>query len=316
MFASRNPSSTWRATIASIGPGGVAKTSVALAVAERVRDGYGDRVVFVDLAPLDDPQLVLSSVAHALGIPESAFDPTARSIADWVGPHRTLLVADNFEHLLAAAADVCELVALSSAVQVLVTSRTPLRVAAEREVPIAPLAQVASVQLFVDRARSARVDFELTDANAAAVREICLQLDGLPLALELAAARIKVLSAEQIETDSPIAFASLPEVEMSDRRAQRTLRATLDWSYRGLTASECALLRRMAVFSGGTCVDAVEQVSSPDVELLDVLSGLVDHSLVTVQEHSGTTRYRLLETVRHYAVEQLRAAALVKVKPG
>jgi non-specific serine/threonine protein kinase len=227
-------------------------------------------------------------------------------------------VLDNFEHLLPAASVVKQLLEACPALVILVTSRAPLHLAGEHDLPVQPLAlpeatedltalaETASVALFLERARHARPNFTLTAANAQAIASICRSLDGIPLAIELAAARIKILSAEQISERLTDRFRLLTCGDPDAPARHRTLRAALDWSFHLLAEPERALLRRISVFAGGASIEAVEHVCASDP--MDSLAHLIDQSLVLVSEHAGAARYRLLETVRQYAQERLREA--------
>ncbi|HEY3057498.1 MAG TPA: tetratricopeptide repeat protein [Chloroflexota bacterium] len=302
------------------GPGGIGKTRLAIEATHRLRRTYAERIAFVDLAAVRDARLVLATIATTLGVADTD-GQLVEAIGNWIAQRRTLLVLDNFEHVLDAADDVASLLAASSALQVLVTSRTRLRRPGERELAVQPLRvpsagtqdlEAESVILFVDRARAARAEFTLTADNARAVADICIRLDGIPLAIELAAARIKILSAEQIADRLADCFRLLTGGGPDRPARHRTLRAALDWSVQTLAAAERALLQRMAVFAGGVRIEAVERVcTAPPVdeaEVLDCLAQLVDRSLVVVVDDGNATRYRLLEPVRQYALEQLRSA--------
>jgi predicted ATPase/DNA-binding CsgD family transcriptional regulator len=308
------------------GPGGIGKTRLALAAAERLRGAYPDGVACVDLAPVVDATLVLTAIANTLGVAEPGDRPIVKALVAAIGDRRLLLILDNLEHVLDATADVSGLIQACPALRVLVTSRAALHVDGEREVAVPPLqlpaagfapdleafAAVESVRLFLQRAQAARADFQLTGANAGAVAGICVRLDGIPLAIELAAARMKVLSAQQIAERLADCFRLLTSEDSVGPARHRTLRTALDWSFLMLGQPERALLRRMAVFLGGASIEAVERLCGTDpldgVDALHCLARLVDQSLVTVAEHAGVARYRLLEPVRQYALEHLRAA--------
>jgi predicted ATPase/class 3 adenylate cyclase len=271
------------------GPGGTGKTRLGLQAAAGVAERYPHGVWWVPLASLREPQLVLTTAGQALG----AKDGLDEHIAD----KRLLLMFDNFEHLVEAAGDVAVLLAACPNLDVLVTSREPLRVTSEQEYPVPPLAPAEGVELFTARARSVRPEFEADER----VSRICLRLDDLPLALELAAARIKALSTgqilERLEQRLPLLTGGardLPE-------RQRTLRATIEWSYELLTPDEQRLFARLAVFRGGCTLDAAEEVAEAG---LDTLQSLVDKSLLRHTEE----RYWMLETIREYAAEGLEAS--------
>jgi non-specific serine/threonine protein kinase len=303
------------------GPGGIGKTRLARAVAADLVEAFRGGVRFVDLSSVGDADLVVTAIAAAVDVPDSTDEPLLDTVARSLRSRDMLLVLDNFEHVLAAAPAISTLVRACPRLAVLVTSRTPLHLAGECEVPVPSLdvpdvplglddlAEVAAVAMFVQRAQIARADFRLSATNAAAVVEICVRLDGLPLALEFAAARIKVLSAEQIASRLEDCFNLLTSGADDAPERHRTLRAALDWSYLMLDRSQQALLRRLAIFAGGAGLDAVERVCSDSglrqSTVLDLLEQLVDHSLLVVREEGGEARYRLLETVRQYAFERL-----------
>jgi predicted ATPase len=216
------------------------------------------------------------------------------------------LILDNIEHLLEAADDVAQLLEACPRLRVLATSRAPLNLTDEHLLTLAPLDARAAETLFVERAHAARPDFRATASNRAAMANICARLDGIPLAIELAAARIKVLSAEQV-AERLADYFRLLSCDDSDRPPRhRALRAALDSSFFALCEPEKALLRHMAIFVAGATIEAVERVCQGGPEVLDSLARLVDHSLVIVVEQDGATRYRLLEPVRQYALERLR----------
>jgi predicted ATPase len=306
-----------RRLVTLTGPGGIGKTRLALAVMDSTRNSWTDGSVFVDLAPVRDPSSMLDVVASACGIApegsERSIDALARRLAD----RRLLLVLDNFEQVVAAAPGVGALLERCPGVSILVTSRILLRIRGERERVVAPLElapaaadlsrieQAAAVALFVQRVRDIRPSFELDASNAADVNELCRRLDGLPLALELAAARARLLTPRQIleridaRLEGP-SFVDLPE-------RQRTLAATLDWSYDLLDPIARAVLARLSVFAGTFTLTGAEQVCARDgIDIVEVLSTLVDHSLVTFAERpDGDAGFRLLDTVRAYANERL-----------
>jgi predicted ATPase len=309
------------------GPGGVGKTTLALAAAHTVADQFADGASFVSLETLTDNSLVRQTVAQQLHIPLLTGQTLEESMLAYIGPRQMLLLLDNVERLLVVAAPFAEQ-ALEQApgLKVLVTSREPLRLRGEKVVPVGPLAlpeagapaeigrlaDVPAVAFFVACARDARPDFKLTDANAAAVAEICRRLDGLPLALQLAAARLTVLSPgallARLERRLPLLTRGprdLPE-------RQQTLRAAIAWSYDMLGAAEQRLFRRLGVFVGGFTLDAVEALiegGPDDLDPLEAISTLVGQSVVFVQPLDETTpRYGLLETIREFALEQLEAS--------
>jgi len=325
------------------GPGGVGKTHLALALAEESRAHYAHGVVFVALAPVRDPALVASTVARALGIQESNERPVADLVAGRLRARHVLLVLDNFEHVAAAAPLVSDLLAVCPSLTVLVTSRAAAHVRGERELPVPPLAlpaapspgstgapvspeslwAYAATDLFVRRARVVRPLFTPTAADAPAIAAICRRLDGLPLAIELAAARIKLLSPrallERLDRRLPLLVSGardLPE-------RQQTMRSAIAWSYDLLHPGEQVLFRRLAVFQGGAALDAIEDVCGPAGgerggagggneiagDMLLWLESLVDQSLLQRTESpDGEPRVTMLETIREYAAERLMSA--------
>jgi predicted ATPase/transcriptional regulator with XRE-family HTH domain len=305
------------------GAGGVGKTRLALDVAATIAAD----VVFVDLAPLRDPELVPAAIARALGLRDAADLPLPERLALALRTRSLLLVLDNFEHLLPAALLLPQLLRAAPQLTLLVTSRAPLRLRGERTVPIAPLAQPdpadiavealahsPAVALFVERAQEVRPDFALTPANAAAVSEICRRLDGLPLALELAAARLRHLSAAAIAARLDARLLLLTGGPRDLPQRQQTLRATLAWSYDLLMPAEQQLFRRLAVFAGGCTLDAATAICAstgdPGVATFAGLAALLDASLLQRSDGpDGEPRFRMLETVREYAGEQLAASA-------
>jgi predicted ATPase/class 3 adenylate cyclase/DNA-binding CsgD family transcriptional regulator len=293
------------------GAGGAGKTRLAAQLAGQLTSEFADGVWYVDLSPITDPELVPVTVARALGLPDQPGRSTMDSLLRFVRDHQMLVVLDNCEHLLdASAALVVALLGAAEKLTLLATSREPIGVAGEVgwRVPSLSLADEA-IELFIDRARHARPGFTVDDDNAAAVAEICRRLDGLPLAIELAAARVRALSLTEIVDTLHDRFRLLTGGARTAVRRQQTLRASVDWSHALLTASERGLLRRLAAFLGGFDLDAAQAVAgSDDVEryqVLDQLALLVDKSLVVADDSRGRTRYRLLETVRQYAAEKL-----------
>jgi predicted ATPase/DNA-binding CsgD family transcriptional regulator len=306
------------------GPGGSGKTRLALAVATGVLEGYEDGAWFVELAPLSDPELVPQAVASVFGVPETPGTTLIESLTDYLGARKTLLVLDNCEHLVDACASLAEALLCSCPnLRILTTSREALGVAGEILFAVPPLSlpdprhlpgvdglsHYEAARLFVERAKALRPGFEITEQNAMVVAQVCYRLDGMPLAIELAAARTKVLQVEQISARLEESLRLLSAGGRTAMPHHRTLRATMDWSYELLTDEERALLRRLSVFAGGFTLEAPEAVcggnSLEGGGVLDLLASLVDKSLVLVTERDGETRYRLLETVRQYAREKL-----------
>src|ERR1700722_6823557 len=293
------------------GAGGVGKTRMAIQVAGQFSADFSDGVWYVDLAPITDPDLVPITTARALGLPDQPGRSNTDTLRRFVADRQMLVVLDNCEHLLDASATL--MVALLEAgpkLSLLTTSREPIGVAGEQSwrVPSLPLADKA-IELFVDRACRARPDFVVDDENAATVTEICRRLDGVPLAIELAAARGRGLSLAEILESLHDRFRLLTGGARTAVRRQQTLRASVDWSHALLTEPERVLFRRLAAFLGGFDLDAAQTVAGGgDVQryqVLDQLSLLVDKSLVAADDSRGRTRYRLLETVRQYALEKL-----------
>ena len=312
------------------GPGGVGKTRLALEVAGRLRDTYADGAVFVDLAPVRDPALVASALAEASGIRESAGQTLLDTVKQHLQGRRMLLLLDNFEHLLAAVPAVADLMEACPELTLLATSRAPLRLTGEQQFQVHPLsfrgveyptpaghpARSAAVELFYQRARAVEPAFDLTAEDAGTVATICRRLDGLPLAIELAAARVKMFSPRSL-------------LDLLDRRLQilaggardlpgrqRTMRDAIAWSYDLLEAGEKALFGRLAVFSGGFTLEAVEAVcgvetNGPAGNVLDMVLSLVDSSLLVSRSYAFAgregkdPRFTMLETIREYAAERL-----------
>src|SRR5271165_7603870 len=293
------------------GAGGVGKTRLAIQVAAQMTGEFGDGVWYVDLAPITDPELVPLTVARALGLPDQPGRSTMDTLTRFIADKQMLVVLDNCEHLLDASAElVVTLLSGAARLTVLATSREAIGVAGEVSwrVPSLSLADEA-IALFTDRARHARPDFTLTHDNAATVGEICARLDGVPLAIELAAARVRALSLTEILDSLHDRFRLLTGGARTAVRRQQTLRASVDWSHALLTEPERTLLRRLAVFLGGFDLDAAQVVAGgaelERYQVLDQLTLLVDKSLVVADDTGGRTRFRLLDTVRQYALEKL-----------
>ena len=302
--------------VSLVGPGGVGKTRLALEVARGLEPEFRDGGWFVSLAATANADHVPSAIAQTMGVTPLDGETPKLAVERFLAPKRGLLVLDNFEHLLPAAPLVGELLAAAPTLAVLATSREPLRLQAEHRYAVAPLqlpaeadpaavAQSAAGALFVERALSHDRSFELTAGNSAAVAEICRHLDGLPLAIELAAARTTVLDPEQLNARLAGALEALAAGPRDAPDRQRTLRATIDWSHRLLDAPEAKAFARFAVFAGGATTDAAQEVTRAD---LDALQGLVDKQLLLRRHDSGPDpRLSMLETVREYAGERLDA---------
>jgi predicted ATPase len=317
------------------GPGGVGKTRLALQVAADLAPQFADGVAFISLAALKDPTLVAPTVARALGVSQSGDDSLEERLLAYLRPMQVLLVLDNFEQLVAAAPLTAQALEQAPRLKLLVTSRESLRVRDEQIVPVPPLAlpdpahvadlehlvQIPAVALFVERAREARPDFTLTTENAAVIVEICQRLDGLPLALELAAGVLSLLppAALLARLERRLPLPSRGARDLPER--QQTLRNTIAWSYDLLEGGEQQLFRSLSVFAGGFTLEAVQAVcvleafgtSSPaqadDGAVLEQLAHLLDKSLVQAQQGTGgEPRFTLLETIREYATEQLAAS--------
>jgi predicted ATPase/DNA-binding winged helix-turn-helix (wHTH) protein len=311
--------------ITIVGTGGIGKTRLALQVAGEVVGAYRDGVRFVDLGSLRDASLVSATVARSLGVPERAGEDLVGMLHSRLRALQLLLIVDNCEHLLGACATlVDEVLKACAGVTIIATSREPLRASVEQIYPLHPLSlpppgagldgvgRSDAVQLFVERLREQLHDFELTADHAAAVAQLCIHLDGMPLALELAAARARSLSIEEINRRLSDRFRLLTSGARGALPRQQTLRATLDWSHDLLGEDERVLLRRVAVFPGSFTADAAHAIAmdtqTDDLAVIDLLSQLVARSLLLADTSGDATRYRLLETMRAYAYEKLGEA--------
>ncbi|MBA3329545.1 MAG: tetratricopeptide repeat protein, partial [Actinobacteria bacterium] len=302
------------------GPGGIGKTRLALEAGARVNDEFANGVVFVGLAELTDPTLVIPSIAEALGVKEQAGEPLPRTLADAVRSQELLLVLDNLEQVLEAAPALADLLSATPRLKLLGTSRARLRLSGEHVYPVPPLvvpepaefgdlsavSRSAAVALFHERARAVKPAFALTAENAPAVAEICTRLEGIPLAIELAAAWIRTLPPHALVERLGRRLPLLTEGAWDLPARQQTLRATIDWSYDLLRPAEQSLFARLGVFVGGWNLDAAELVCVSD-DGLPALAALLDSSLVGHEADPGEPRYRMLETVREYALERLDA---------
>ncbi len=309
-----------------LGPGGVGKTRLALHVARSAMDRYADGVVWVELAPLADSSLVLSTIVRAMGLDEPLGGDPGATLRSWLRERRVLLVLDNVEHVLDVGRDLARLLDACPYLQILATSRSSLGIRGEQEYVVPPLelppggpviqldavARAPSVQLFVQRARRKHPSFVLTGENAPIVAAICRRLGGLPLALELVAARVRVLSLPELLARLDQLMSLLVGGARDLPRRQQTMRATIGWSYDLLGPAEQALFRRLSVFSGGWTLEAAESANAwGDIagdDVIDLLSSLVEQSLVTVTQDQHETRYWLLEPIRQYGGERLRAS--------
>jgi len=305
-----------------VGIGGIGKTRLALQVAAEVMDAYRDGVWLVELGSISDPSLVPTSVAQVLGVQERTGTALIDTLCAHLKARELLLVLDNCEHLLDACAKLADAILRGAAEPTIIaTSREPLHVAGEQTYTLQSLSLPEpstdvedvrgseAVQLFVERAQRQQPDFELTATRAATVAELCIHLDGIPLALELAAARVRSLSIEQINARLNDRFKLLTGGIRTALPRQQTLRATLDWSFDLLGEQERVVLRRLAIFAGGFTLEAASAVASDraidEFAVIDLLSQLVARSLVIADTSAIGTRYRLLETTRAYALEKL-----------
>jgi predicted ATPase/Tfp pilus assembly protein PilF len=320
------------------GPGGTGKTRLGLHVAAELSETFADGVWLVRLSRLADPALVLPTIAQTLGLRETGSQPMEEVLREYVRTRQLLLVLDNFEQVVGAARSVAELLAMSPGLKVLVTSRTALHLRGEKEYLVPPLglppaaevqyppaperlSQYAAVALFIERARDALPDFQVTNATAPAIAEICARLDGLPLAIELAAAKIKLLPPpallQRLERRLPMLTGGARDLE----ERQQTMRNTLAWSSSLLQPEEQRLFQRLGVFVGGWTLEAAEAVCTTPagaeplgLDVLEGLSALVDHSLVqppmqsAESELGGEPRFGMLHVIREHALEQLRAS--------
>ncbi|HVL25129.1 MAG TPA: tetratricopeptide repeat protein [Thermomicrobiales bacterium] len=317
------------------GVGGTGKTRLALQAAAELLETFEDGAFFVDLAPLEQPALVLPTMATALGVRESAWHSLRDALFDHLANKRLLLVLDNFEHLMLAAPTVSDLLSNCKRLKVLVTSRAPLRLRGEYEYAVPPLAvpdprrmpsldalaAIDAVKLFVQRAVAIRPDFSLTDDNGMPVAELCARLDGIPLAIELAAARIRTLEPPALlaRLDRRLNVLTGGARDLPGR--QRTLRAAIAWSHDLLTADEQVFFRRLAVFAGSGSIEAaeavMESVGELAVDVLDGIEALIDQSLLRrTTGPDGEPRFAMLETLREFALERLAEAGEVDALQG
>src|ERR1022692_4889347 len=310
------------------GPGGIGKTRLALQVAGEIGQQFPSGVCFVSLSVVGEPGLIASTIAQTVGVRETGNQSAQESLKDYLGglDQPMLLLLDNFEHLVSAAQVISDLLSVGPKLKIVVTSQSPLHVYGEHEFPVPPLglpdpksllpldvlSRLPAIALFVERARAVKHDFALTNENAPAVAAVCARLDGLPLAIELAAARIKLLapSAMLARLESCLNLLTGGARDLPAR--QRTLRGTVDWSYGLLNPAEQTLFRRLAVFLGGCTLEGVEAVCDTAGDLgldaLDGMASMVDKSLAQQVEAAGETRFVMLSTIREYALERLAAS--------
>ena len=293
------------------GAGGAGKTRLAIEVAAALSEEFADGVWWVDLAAIADPVVVSLTVARTLGLPDQPGRSPLETVQRFIGDRKILLLLDNCEHLLDACGDVItRLLNICPQLTILTTSREPISVSGEITWRVPSLSmQDEAVALFTDRAQRARPTFRAIGDDTELLADICRRLDGMPLAIELAAARVRALSLRQIADSLNDRFRLLTGGARNTMRRQQTLRASVDWSHALLTEAERTVFRRLGVFMDGFDVDAAQGVAATSeteqFQILDQLSLLVDKSLVIADEESGTMRYRLLETVRQYALEKL-----------
>jgi predicted ATPase/class 3 adenylate cyclase len=311
------------------GPGGSGKTRLGVQVGAELVQAFVDGVWFVPLAGSTEPELVILAIAHALGVREVPGERPQQTVQDYLRSKDALLLLDNFEHVTDAATDAAALLAACPKLKILVTSREPLRVAGEHELPVPPLPlpgarEIArlttadllaypAIRLFVERAQAIKPGFDLSDANAADVATICLRLDGLPLAIELAAARVRVLSPSQLlaRLDNRLRLLTGGSRDLPAR--QQTLRAAIEWSHDLLSAGDRTLFARLSVFAGGCMLEAAEAVCGEagrdSVDVLDGLDSLTQKSLLRqTNDETGSPRFAMLETIREFAQERLDTA--------
>jgi predicted ATPase/class 3 adenylate cyclase len=309
------------------GPGGVGKTRLGLQIAADALREFPDGTFFVDLAPVNSADLVIPSIAKTLSVQEAASRPILDSLREYLRDRRLLLVLDNFEHVLVTATQLADLLSTCPRLKALVTSREALHLRGERQFPVPPLSlpdrsraesvdqltRYEAIRLFIERAQAVQPEFALSDRNAHAIAEVCHRLDGLPLAIELAAARVNVFSPPALLARLEHRLAVLTSGPRDLPVRQQTLRQAIAWSYDLLTPSEQLLYRRLAVFVGGFPLTAAEAVAAgggldPSLDVVNGLASLVDKSLLRQEEQAGDLRFRMLETIREDALERLAAA--------
>src|SRR5260221_4516036 len=287
------------------GSGGTGKTRLSIEVGTQELANFSNGVWLIELAPLSDPAQIIPALAQAFGLQELPFRPLTSQVMDYLRDKKLLLILDNCEHLIEACARlVDDLLHQCARLKILASSREALGIAGEIAYRTPSLADSESTRLFVERARAANLKFSLTDSNASSVAQICRRLDGIPLAIELAAARTKLLSVDQIAARLDDLFRLLVGGSRTALPRQQTLRALIDWSYDLLSEEEKQLLRNSSVFMGGWTLDALEAVSE-DPNAIEHLEQLINKSLVVTEERDNEMRYFLLETIRQYAREKL-----------
>jgi predicted ATPase/class 3 adenylate cyclase/DNA-binding CsgD family transcriptional regulator len=316
------------------GPGGIGKTSLSLQVAAELSDRFPDGVYFVNLAPLSDPGLVIPAITQTFTLKEMGEEPLFEMLKAYLQEKQLLLLLDNFEQVVSAAVYVAELLASCPMLKVMVTSRAALHLRGEQEFTVPPLAvpnpkrlpnpealsQYGAVALFIQRAQAVKAEFQVTHANAPAVAEICIRLDGLPLAIELAAARVKLLPPQALLARLGRRLQVLTGGVRDAPARQQTLRQTIEWSYQLLHPEEQRLFQRLSVFAGGCTLQAIEAVCTAlDIEstagqVLDGVASLLDKSLLQqIEQEGGVPRLAILATVREFALEALVASGWMKV---
>jgi predicted ATPase/DNA-binding SARP family transcriptional activator len=293
-----------------MGPGGVGKSRLALAVAAQLQARFGGRAWWVELAPVTRDDMAAQAIADAIGARDASGLNLAESIAARVADHPALIVLDNCEHLTAGCREVADrLLTMCPRLHILATSREPLGAAGESRWPLPPLVDPEAMQFFLDRARAVLPGFEITDGNAELIGQLCRRLDGLPLALELAAAKLRVMAVNQVLAGLDDVFKLLVGGRQGAPVRHQTLRAALDWSYDMLQPAEQAALRRLSVFAGSFCLAAAQAVATlggaDPADVLDLLARLVDRSLLLVEHTPAQARYRMLATVRRYGAQRL-----------
>jgi predicted ATPase/class 3 adenylate cyclase len=288
-----------------IGPGGTGKTRMSLRLAGEQLDQFKDGVWFVELAPLTDPAYIITAVASTFGLREVQGVPLLNIVLDYLRGRQVFIILDNCEHLVEACAKLADqLLHDCLQLKIAASSREALGISGETVYRVPSMANEESTKLFIERATKAEPHFHLTEENASFVAQICSRLDGIPLAIELAAARVKLFSPQEIAERLDDRFKLLTGGSRTALPRQQTLRALIDWSYQTLNEVEQRTLRRLAVFSGGWTFEAAEAVVGAS-EAFDGLAGLVNKSLVNVEEQDGASRYRFLETIRQYAMDKL-----------